>query len=67
MQIFLSAAVKISPAEQAGQFSFIEKSMENEQEPVRIGNEAICSGYAEARTASELNAVFASYSAFASL
>ena len=33
--------------------------MENEQEPGRIGNEAVCSGYAEARTASELNAVFA--------
>ena len=33
--------------------------MENEQEPGRIGSEAICSGYAEARTASELNAMFA--------
>lgn len=33
--------------------------MENEQEPGRIGSEATCSGYAEARTASELNAMFA--------
>ena len=32
--------------------------MENGQ-PVRTENEAICSGYAEAKTASELNAVFA--------
>ena len=33
--------------------------MENEQEPERIGNGASCSGYAEAKTASELNAIFA--------
>ena len=33
--------------------------MDNEQEPERIGNGAICSGYAEAKTASELNAIFA--------
>ena len=33
--------------------------MENEQGPERIGSEANCSGYAEARSASELNAVFA--------
>ena len=33
--------------------------MEKEQEPERIESGAVCSGYAEARTASELNAVFA--------
>lgn len=33
--------------------------MENEQEPVRIEGEAVCNGYTEARTASELNTVFA--------
>ena len=34
-------------------------SMEKEQDPVRIGGEAVCSGYAEAKTASELNIIFA--------
>ena len=33
--------------------------MENGQEPERTGNGEVCSGYAEARTAPELNSVFA--------